>query len=75
MAKVFTVAVKDPHSITLFDASTGAYDGIIYVTSGSIIGSPIITPSSVSVTFTENGSTYMSIFDLPSKRFSKKIYL
>lgn len=75
MAKVFTVAVKDPHSITLFDASTGAYEGIIYVTSGSIIGSPIINPSSVSVTFTENGSTYMSIFDLPSKRFSKKIYL
>jgi hypothetical protein len=75
MAKNFTVAVHDPHSICLYDAETGGYEGIIYVTSGSIIGTPIINPKSVSVTYTENGSTYMSIFDLPSKGFNKKIYL
>ena len=75
MAKVFTVAVHDPHSICLYDASTGSYEGIIYVTSGSIIGNPVVTPNSVSVTFTEHGSTYMSVFDLPSKTFSKKIYI
>jgi hypothetical protein len=75
MAKVFIVAVRDPHSICLYDASTGSYEGIIYVTSGSIVGTPIISPKNVTVTYTENGSTYMSIFELPSKRFSKKIYL
>lgn len=75
MAKNFTAAVHDPHSICLYDAETGGYEGIIYVTSGSIIGTPIINPKSVSVTYTENGSTYMSIFDLPSKGFNKKIYL
>ncbi|MBO5827116.1 MAG: hypothetical protein J6R59_01360 [Paludibacteraceae bacterium] len=73
MAKVYTVAVRDTHSISLYDASTGGYEGIIYVTSGSIIGNPIISSNSVTVTFTENGSTYMSIFDLPSRRFNKKI--
>lgn len=75
MAKVFTVAVRDPHSICLYDATTGSYEGIIYVTSGSIIGNPVITSSSVSVTFTEHGSTYMTIFDLPSKKFNKKIHI
>ena len=75
MAKVFTVAVHDPHSICLYDASTGSDEGIIYVTSGSIIGNPVVTPTNVSVTYTENGSNYISIFDLPSKAFSKKIYI
>ena len=73
MAKNFTVVVHDPHSVALYDAETGGYEGIIYVTSGSIVGTPIITPKTVTVTFTENGSTYMSVYDLPSKGFSRKI--
>lgn len=75
MAKNFTAAVLDSHSITLYDAETGGYEGIIYVTSGSIIGTPIISSSTVSVTFTENGFTYMSIFNLPSKSFKTKYRL
>lgn len=73
MAKNFTVAVQDPHSVCLFDAETGGYEGIIYVTSGSIIGTPILSTSTVSVTYTENGSTWISVFDLPSMGFNKKI--
>lgn len=73
MAKNFTVVVHDPHSVSLYDAETGGYEGVIYVTSGSIIGTPIITPKTVTVTFTENGSTYMSVYDLPSKGFNRKI--
>lgn len=73
MAKNFTVAVHDPHSISLFDAETGGYEGVIYVTSGTIIGTPIVSTSTVTVTHTENGGTYMSVYNLPSKSFNKKI--
>lgn len=73
MAKVFTVTVKDPHSITLFDASTGAYEGIIYVTSGSIIGSPIISQKDVSVTVQENGVMYMISYNMSNRSLLRKI--
>lgn len=75
MAKVFTATIKDPHSVALYDAQTGNYEGIIYITSGSIIGMPIVTPKSLSVQFTENGLNYMSFYDLPSRSFNRKIYL
>lgn len=75
MAKNFTVVVHDPHSVSLFDAETGGYEGVIYVTSGTIIGTPIINSKNVTVTYTENGSTYMSVFDLHSKAFNKKIHI
>ena len=55
MSKVFTATIHDPHSIALYDAQSGAYEGVIYITSGTIIGMPIVTPKSVSVQFTENG--------------------
>ncbi len=73
MAKVFTVAVHDPHSVSLYDAETGSYEGVIYVTSGTIIGTPIVSPKSISVTCSESGCTYLTIYDLPSKSFNKKI--
>lgn len=73
MAKNFTVVVHDPHSIALYDAETGGYEGIIYVTSGSIVGTPIITPKTVTVTYSQSGGMWMSVFDLPSKGFNKKI--
>lgn len=73
MAKVFTVAVHDPHSISLYDAETGSYEGVIYVTSGSIVGTPIVNAKNVSITFVEGGRTFMCIYDLPSKAFNKKI--
>lgn len=75
MAKNFTVVVHDPHSVSLYDAETGSYEGVIYVTSGAIIGTPIISSKTVSITYTENGATFMSVFNLPSKSFNKKIKL
>ena len=73
MAKVFAASIKDSHSVALYDAQTGGYEGVIYVTSGSIIGTPIISTKTVSITHLENGSTYMSVYDLPSRSFNKKI--
>lgn len=75
MAKNFTVVVHDPHSVSLYDAETGSYEGVIYVTSGAIIGTPIISSKTVSITYAENGATFMSVFNLPSKSFNKKIKL
>ena len=75
MAKVFAATIHDPHSIGLYDAQTGNYEGVIYITSGSIIGMSIVTPKSLSVQFTENGFNYMVIYDLPSRNFNKKIPL
>lgn len=37
------VVVHDPHSISLYDVDSGQYLGIIYVTSGAIVGSPLIS--------------------------------
>lgn len=75
MAKVFAASIKDSHSVALYDAQTGTYEGVIYITSGSIIGMPIVTPTSLSVQFTENGFNYMVIYDLPSRNYNKKIPL
>lgn len=71
--ETYTVAVLDPHSISIYDVATGGYRGIIYVTSGTIIGSPIVTAKNVSVTFTENGRTYISTYEMPSRSFVRKI--
>lgn len=74
-SQVLTAAVKDKHSVSIYDATTGQYNGIIFVTSGEITGSPIVTPTSVSVNFIENGQPYMSIFSLPDRQFQKKVSL
>lgn len=72
MSKNITVVVKDPHSIGLYDVDTGAYLGIIYVTSGSIIGTPIVTHPNVTIVTQENGSMYMTTYDLGTKAFVRK---
>ena len=73
--KVLTAVVVDPHVLSLYDAQTGDYDGIIYVTSGAIIGQPIVTTDKLTVTYSENGFTYMNLYKLPSKDFDRKIQI
>lgn len=46
-----TAVVHDPHSLAVYDVKTGAYQGIIYVTSGTIVGQPIITEKQLTVSF------------------------
>lgn len=75
MAKVYSATIHSPQSVALYDAQTGAYEGVIYITSGTIIGMPIVTPKSLTVQYTENGSSYMVMYDLPSRNFNKKIPL
>ena len=75
MAKVLTTAIHDPHSVALYDTQTGVYEGIIYVTSGTIVGMPIVTPTTLTVQCLESGLMYMAIYELPSRVFVKKIVI
>lgn len=68
-----TVVVQNPHSIGLYDAESGQYLGIIFVTSGSIVGNPIISQKIVNVTSQENGILYMTTYDLKSRALVRKI--
>lgn len=67
------VVVHDPHSISLYDVDSGQYLGVIYVTSGSIVGSPIISQKTVSVTSSESGVMYMTTYDMTTRAFIRKI--
>lgn len=71
--KVFTASVKDGRSVSLYDVATGQYEGIIFVTSGEITGNPIVTPTTLSVTFIENGKHFISTYSLPDRNFIRKI--
>lgn len=68
-----TVVVQDTHSIGLYDVDSGNYLGVIYITSGSIVGSPIISQNNVTVTAQENGIMYMTTYELTTKKFIRKI--
>lgn len=68
-----TVTVKDPHSLSLFDAGNGQYLGIIYVTSGSIVGNPIVSQKDVSVTVQENGVMYMISYNMTNRSLLRKV--
>lgn len=75
MAKTIIATVSDPHSLALYDSETGSYEGIIYVTSGTIMGQPIISSKAINVSFQENGRLYMSTYELPSRSFVRKIVI
>ena len=47
----FTAVVHDPHSLSIYDVKTGSYQGVIYVTSGAIVGQPIISGKTLNVSF------------------------
>ena len=68
-----TAVVHDPHSLSLYDVKTGSYLGVIYVTSGTIMGQPLISSKTINVSFQENGRLYMSTYELPSRNFVRKI--
>jgi hypothetical protein len=69
----FTAVVHDPHSLSLYDVKTGSYQGVIYVTSGAIVGQPIISGKTLNVSFQEGGKLYMSTYELPSRSYVRKI--
>lgn len=71
MAKTtYTAAAANEHSISIYDVETGSFERSIFVTSGQIIGQPIVSANTITVTYTEGGNNWMSVFD--SSTFSLK---
>lgn len=73
--KSYTAVAADQHSISIYEVGTGRYDGFIFVTSGEITGSPIITGNNVTIAFNEGGTNYMSTYTLPGRQFVRRIQL
>lgn len=61
--KTYTAAANNQNSISIYDVEMGSYVTSIFVTSGQIIGQPVVSADKICVTFTEQGSTYIKIFD------------
>lgn len=57
-----TAVANSKNSISLYD-ETGGYRGTIFVTSGEIIGQPIVSAKTITVTYTEGGNNYMNVYD------------
>lgn len=68
----YTAVASNPHNISIYDAVTGGYISSINVTSGQIIGQPIISANTITVTFTEGGFNYMSVYDAQSLSFLRR---
>lgn len=66
---VLTASASSSHAITLIDVHTGAYMGSIYVTSGSIIGQPLVSADMIVVTYQEGGVTYINKYSTDTKAF------
>jgi hypothetical protein len=69
---VYTAVAANPHNISIYDAVSGGYISSINVTSGQIIGQPIISANTITVTFTEGGVNYMSVYDAQSLNFVRR---
>lgn len=70
-----TAVVKDKHSVALYNVADGSFRGTLFVTSGEIIGQPLQSAETLTVTYTEGGSNYMSTYKLPGLQFKSKIKL
>jgi hypothetical protein len=74
-SNTYTAVAANQHNITVYDASSGNYVSSINVTSGQIIGQPIVSANTITVTFTEGGCNYRSVFDAHSLNFLRKMTL
>ena len=68
----YTAVAANQHSISVYDVSTGNYYSSIFVTSGQIIGQPIVSAKTITVTFNEGGSNYMAVYDSQSLNFIRR---
>lgn len=60
---MYTAVANNKNSISLYDVENGGYRGTIFVTTGEIIGQPIVSPKTITVTYTEGGNNYMNVYD------------
>jgi hypothetical protein len=68
----YTAVASNQHNMTIYDAVSGNYIASINVTSGQIIGQPIMSANTITVTFNEGGCNYMSVYDAKSLNFLRR---
>lgn len=68
----YTAVASNQHNISIYDAETGGYISSLNVTSGQIIGQPIVSANTITVTFTEGGANYMSVYDSHTLGFLRR---
>lgn len=74
-ATAITAVVKDTHSVTVLDAASGNYKATIFVTSGTIMGQPIVSANSIVVTYQEGGNMYSNTYSTASLAFMQRLPL
>lgn len=70
--KTYTAVANNNNSISIYEVDSGNYVTSIFITSGQIIGQPIVSANTITVTYTESGANYMSVFDSKSLNFVRK---
>lgn len=65
----YTAVAANSHNISIYDAVSGSYISSINVTSGEIIGQPIMSANTITVTFNEKGANYMAVYDINNLSF------
>lgn len=70
--KQYTAVAANQHSISIYDVTSGNFYSSLFITSGQIIGQPIVSAKTITVTFTEGGTNYMSVYDAQSLNFIRR---
>lgn len=65
----YTAVAGNEHNISIYDAISGNYVSSIFITSGKIIGQPIVSAKTITVTYNEGGSNYMAVYDAETLNF------
>jgi hypothetical protein len=65
----YTAVAGNEHNISVYDAISGNYVSSIFITSGKIIGQPIVSAKTITVTYNEGGSNYMAVYDAETLSF------
>lgn len=67
-----TVVIKDQHSVNLYGATRGNYLRNTFITSGKIVGSPVISGNVCTFTCIEHGRNTIITYTMPDFRFKNK---
>lgn len=70
--KTYTAVASTKHNIGIYDAETGNYVKSLFVTTGEIIGQPIISAKTITVAYTEGGNNWMAVFDVNTHNLIRK---
>lgn len=75
-AQIVSVVIKDKHSINLYDiTNNGNFIRNVFITSGEIIGSPVVSGETCSITCIEGGRTCIRTYEMPSFRFTNLFWV